>query len=455
MEAKAAHPQFESVVYEIDYLLNELNIILYNLRYWMKPEMTCKQTFLIQVPKCMLDMFDEPYIHSEPYGVALILGAWNYPLQLLLSPLFGAIAAGNCAILKPSEISSATAQLMDTLIPKYLDNECFHVYMGGKDETTVLLKQKFDYIFYTGSTNVGKIIAKAACEHLTPFTLELGGKCPVYIDETADFQVVAKRLWAGKVVNLGQTCVAPDFVLCTKSVQDKLLPYLKSTLQDFFGSDPMKSQDLCRIVNENNFRRLEKMIAKCNPVIGGELNEEQRYIAPTVLFDVSQDDPIMQEEIFGPILPFITVKDENEAIDFINAREKPLSLYVFSKNRRVIEKFVKKTSSGGFCANDTIIHLGVYELPFGGVGFSGIGKYHGKASFKTFSNEKSVLVRNYNPVVEYIGRCRYPPYTSGKMRTLQRLLKRRYFPAFPVWINSALTFCVGVAATVIVKGYTT
>ncbi|UYV84016.1 ALDH3A2 [Cordylochernes scorpioides] len=404
-------PQFESVVYEIDYLLNELNIILYNLRYWMKPEM---------VPKCMLDMFDEPYIHSEPYGVALILGAWNYPLQLLLSPLFGAIAAGNCAILKPSEISSATALLMDTLIPKYLDNECFHVYMGGKDETTVLLKQKFDYIFYTGSTNVGKIIAKAACEHLTPFTLELGGKCPVYIDETADFQVVAKRLWAGKVVNLGQTCVAPDFVLCTKSVQDKLLPYLKSTLQDFFGSDPMKSQDLCRIVNENNFRRLEKMIAKCNPVIGGELNEEQRYIAPTVLFDVSQDDPIMQEE-----------------------------------NRRVIEKFVKKTSSGGFCANDTIIHLGVYELPFGGVGFSGIGKYHGKASFKTFSNEKSVLVRNYNPVVEYIGRCRYPPYTSGKMRTLQRLLKRRYFPAFPVWINSALTFCVGVAATVIVKGYTT
>lgn len=292
--------------------------------------------------------------------------------------------------MKPSELAPNIAKVFADLIPKYLDNDCYKIILGDAEDTQQLLKEKFDYIFFTGSDKIGRCVHQSAAQHLTPTTLELGGKSPLYIDESVPNMSMAWRriLWA-KMLNAGQTCVAPDYVLCNENVKKSLIRFGPNILKEFFGSDPKSSPDFARIVSDRHFVRLEKLLTSGKAVVGGERDIKERYVAPTILVDVSPTDPVMSEEIFGPILPVIVVKDVNEAIDFINSREKPLTLYVFSTAKGIIDRFLNETSSGSVCANDALVQFTVDSLPFGGVGNSGMGAYHGKTSFETFSHQKS------------------------------------------------------------------
>ena len=293
-------------------------------------------------------------------------------------------------MVKPSELSPVTAKLLFDLLPKYLDKDCYQVVLGDAEETKQLLKERFDYIFFTGSNKVGRCVHQSAAQHLTPTTLELGGKSPLYVDDSVpDMEIAWRRILWAKMINAGQTCVAPDYLLCTEKVKKSLIQYAPIILKQFFGPDAKKSTDLGRIVSDRHFDRLEKLLGSGKIVFGGDKDKNERYISPTILTDVSPTDPVMCEEIFGPILPVIVVKDADQAIKFINSREKPLTLYVFSTIKDVIDKFLNETSSGSVCANDAMIHLVVDELPFGGVGNSGIGAYHGKTSFDTFTHQKS------------------------------------------------------------------
>ncbi|XP_054724091.1 aldehyde dehydrogenase, dimeric NADP-preferring-like [Uloborus diversus] len=434
-------PTQESILFEVEFLLNDIRCMKQNIRNWVKPEPTEKN---------FITLLDETFIQKEPYGVVFILGAWNYPVQLSLSPMVGAITAGNCVILKPSELSPKTADLMKTLLPKYLDKECYHVVTGGPDETVEMLKEEFDYIFYTGSTRVGQLVRDAANKHLTPCTLELGGKSPVYLDDSINFDVACKRLLWGKLINAGQTCVAPDYLLCTEKVQEKLIPALKKTLKEFYGENPKVSKDLGRVLNEKHFNRLLGLMKHGDTVIGGEHDESTRYIAPTVIKNVKLSDPIMQEEIFGPLFPIVTVDGPEEAIDIINSKDKPLTLNVYSKQHDVIRKFIENTSSGSVCVNDSIVNLSIDALPFGGVGKSGIGAYHGKYSFDTFSHKKAVLIRNYSMLGEKLGEARYPPYSPANQKYLRKLLKKRP-NLLPPHMDYVAMFLLGVSFAVIVK----
>lgn len=436
--------KFESVLFEIQFTRNEIKGTLMDLSKWVKPEKTPKNVMLIM---------DQAMVHSEPYGVALVIGAWNYPLQLTLCPLIGAIAAGNCAVLKPSEHAPATAKVIEELVPKYLDPECFMVVSGGVKESSELLEERFDYIFYTGSINVGKIIYAAAQKHLTPITLELGGKSPLFLDETVDMDVACRRVIWGKYVNAGQTCVAPDYVLCQSSVYGPFVETCKRIIKEFYSDNPKASADLGRIVNANHVRRIAKLLEGANVAFGGEVDIDNKYIAPTLLTDVVHDDPIMREEIFGPVLPILRVSNVDEAIQFINEREKPLTLYVFSKDQRVIDRFIHETSSGSICANDTLVHLSIDTLPFGGVGSSGMGRYHGKYSFDTFSNKKAVLLRNYNAIGEAVGRKRYPPLDEYKLSYFKQLLLKRgsLFGGLFSYAPYLVVFLLGIASAFLLR----
>ncbi|XP_024939530.1 aldehyde dehydrogenase, dimeric NADP-preferring isoform X3 [Cephus cinctus] len=435
--------KFESNVLEIDYTINDIKHMLMNIKEWAAPE---------KPPKGLVNMLDGVEIRKDPYGVVLVIGAWNYPLQLALVPMMGALAAGNCVILKPSEVSPATAKVIADIVPKYLDNECFHVILGGVAETTEILKQRFDYIFYTGSTAVGKIVREAANKYLTPVTLELGGKSPVYLDNTVEMNIAVKRILWGKCVNVGQTCIAPDYVLCTAEVQNQFVQEAKKVLKEWYGENPKESPDLCRIINENHFQRLVNFLTGNGEVaIGGETDPSEKYISPTVLTDVKPTDPIMQQEIFGPILPMVTVNNAYEAIKFINEREKPLAMYLFSNNKADISLIVQNTCSGGLAVNDTIMHIAVDTLPFGGVGASGIGAYHGKYTFDTFVHKKGCLTKNYNKLVEYLGSARYPPYTEKKLSFLSLMMAKR--PDIPgiKYLPHLIMFGLGIVATIGVK----
>ncbi|XP_063385754.1 aldehyde dehydrogenase, dimeric NADP-preferring isoform X2 [Cydia fagiglandana] len=414
--------KMEAVLLEVDYLINDLKSMLHHIDEWAKPE---------HPPKGFVNMLDEVVIYNDPYGVALVIGAWNYPLQLLLLPMAGAIAAGNTVIVKPSELSVACANFVVETLPKYLDNDAVQVVEGGPAETTELLKQRFDYIFYTGGTNVGKIVHAAAAKFLTPVTLELGGKSPVYIDSTADLEVTTKRILWGKFINSGQTCIAPDYILCSKEIQDKFVAEAKKVLKEWYGEDPQKSPDLCRIVNSRHFSRLQALVdaSKDKIAIGGKYDAQERFIAPTILTNVTGSDKIMEDEIFGPILPILPVQNAYEAIKFINDREKPLTMYVFSKDKALVSTIVDSTSCGGMCVNDTIMHMGVETLPFGGVGYSGVGAYHGKATFDTFTHKKSCLIKNFSPIGEKLASGRYPPYTDGKLSFITTLMRKRHGPS--------------------------
>ncbi|KAH7970303.1 hypothetical protein HPB49_002403 [Dermacentor silvarum] len=375
--------KFESILFEIQYTRNEIKGTIMELDKWVKPE---------KAPKNIMLLMDQALIHSEPYG-------------LTLCPLIGAIAAGNCAVIKPSEQAPATARLLQEMVPKYLDPECFAVIVGGPKESAELLTEKFDYIFYTGSTQVGKLIYAAAQKHLTPVTLELGGKSPVYVDAAVDLEVACRRLMWGKYVNAGQTCIAPDYVLCHTAVYAQFVDTCKKVITEFYTEHPKDSADLGRI-------------------------------------------------IFGPVLPILRVNSADEAIEFINEREKPLTLYVFSSRQKVIDRFMYETTSGSICANDTLVHLSVDTLPFGGVGQSGMGRYHGKYSFDTFSNKKAVLVRSFNPIGEAFGRKRYPPLDDFKIAYFRQLLLKRGSPLGTGLLGCAPYLCVfvlGIASAFLLR----
>ncbi|KAM8975170.1 aldehyde dehydrogenase family 3 member B1 [Pelodytes ibericus] len=397
-------PQFESEISELSLVRSEVNLAINSLDSWMKDE---------HVSKNMATSFDTAFIRKDPFGVVLIISPWNYPVQLCLIPLVGAIAAGNCAVLKPSEISENTERLLTELLPRYLDKDCYTVICGGVEETTQLLLNKFDHIFFTGNPHVGKIIMAAAAKHLTPVTLELGGKNPCYVADDCEVENAAKRIAWSKFFNAGQTCLAPDYILCTEQTQSKLLGAMKNTIRDFYGEDPRLSPDLGRIISQRHFQRVSALLHSGNIAMGGQTDEKDKYIAPTILTDVKELDPVMQNEIFGPILPILTVGGIEDAIGFINQREKPLATYVYSSNSQVIHQFLERTGSGGFCANDGLMHTTLTSLPFGGVGHSGMGKYHGKFSFDTFSHHRACLLRSSGR--EKLNEIRYPPYDESRL----------------------------------------
>ena len=397
--------QFESYVAEYHYVLKDIKLFIKNLKKWSAPR---------KVSTPLLAQPGSSKLVPEPYGTVLIMGAWNYPLQLVLSPMVAAIGAGNCVVLKPSELAMATSNLLATLIPKYMDNDAFAVYEGGVEETTALLKQRFDYIMYTGSENVGKIIMKAAAEHLTPVTLELGGKSPCIVDDKVDIKVTADRIVWAKFLNAGQTCIAPDYILVHKSKSAELIKALKASLTKQYSKDPKSSEDYGRIINHRHFTRINDYInAQSDYVIhGGKSDENQKFIEPTLLLNPQLDSGVMQDEIFGPVLPIIEVDTMSEAIRFIKEREKPLAMYMFSKNQRNIDAVSQQTSAGTLCINDAVIFMVNPELPFGGVGNSGMGAYHGKWGFETFSHLKPIMHRSFFADAP----IRYAPYTSLKKK---------------------------------------
>ncbi|GAB2289840.1 Aldehyde dehydrogenase 3 member H1 [Dionaea muscipula] len=414
LRADLNKPEFESMLYEIGTLKSSCNHALKELKNWMKPEKV--RTSLVTFPS-------SGEIVSEPLGLVLIISAWNYPILLSLDPVVGAIAAGNAVVLKPSEIAPATSSLLAKCIEEYMDTSAVRVVEGGVPETTALLEQKWDKILYTGNGRVGRIVLAAAAKHLTPVVLELGGKSPVIVDSDVNLKVAIKRIIVGKWgLNNGQTCVAPDYVVTTKDFAPKLVDGLKHQLEKFYGINPLESKDLSRVVNSNHFDRLTKLLdedkAAGKIIYGGQRDRDQLKIAPTVLVDVPEDSLIMTEEIFGPLLPILTVDRLEEGFDLINSRAKPLAAYLFTNNKKIKDKFVTTISAGGMTINDTALHIVVPTLPFGGVGDSGTGAYHGKFSYDTFSHKKSVLSRSFIADAA----VRYPPYTEGNMRLLKAVI---------------------------------
>ena len=402
-------PDFEAYTTEIGVVLVEIDHSIKKLKSWMQPK---------KVNTPMLHFIGSSYIYNDPYGIVLNIAPWNYPFQLLVSPLVGILAAGNCAILKPSELAPATSKVSAELFSKYFDENLVKVIEGGIPETQALLDQKFDYIFFTGGTNVGKIVYQAAAKNLTPVTLELGGKSPCVVDKNCDLTVSARRIVWGKFINAGQTCIAPDYLMVQKDVKEKFLNAFKKELKDFYGENPKESNDLCRIINERHFDRLTKYLEDGDIIVGGETDKSEKYIAPTLLNVKDTSKKVMQEEIFGPILPVIEYDKLEEAINFINSRPKPLALYFFSNSKENEELVLRNTSSGGACVNETIMHITNGELPFGGVGDSGIGAYHGKSSFELFSHQKSVMKRSTLIDVK----LRYAPYNKG-LNQIKQMMK--------------------------------
>ncbi|KAG0215253.1 Aldehyde dehydrogenase [Mortierella sp. GBA30] len=387
----------------------------------------------------------------EPKGSALIIAPWNYPIFLTVGPLVGAIAAGCTAVIKPSEVAPHTAKLITDLFPRYLDSRAYIVINGAAHETTKLLEHKWDHIFYTGNGTVAKIIMKAAAQHLTSLTLELGGKSPAIIDENANMTVAAKRIAFGKTFNCGQTCVAPDYVLVTAKAEAKFVAALKQAFSELYGSNPQTSTDYARIVNNRHFHRLTKVLNENQSgeiVIGGQTDENDLYIAPTVIANVDRDDKLMEDEIFGPLLPMIRVADVDDAIEYINSKDDPLALYVFSSNKKLVNKVMDSTRSGGILVNDTLMHVTEGSLPFGGIGPSGMGSYHGIQSFLSFTHERSTMVKDLNPVSEAVMAVRYAPYTESKAKLARFVLesvprfKKNFVLKHLKWIVIAVIFGV-------------
>ncbi|NWY07893.1 AL3B1 dehydrogenase, partial [Nothoprocta ornata] len=396
-------PSFEAEYSNIVLCKNELNDTLNKLDTWMKDE---------HVEKNLVTQLDAAFIRKDPYGVVLVIPPWHCPILPALVPLIGAIAAGNCVVLKPSEATKNIRTLMAEVLPSYLDQDCYAVVSTDEEGTIKLLENKFDYIFFTGSPAMGRIIMTAAAKHLTPVTLELGGKNPCYVSDDCEVHIVARRVAWGRFFHAGQTCVAPDYVLCSAEMQEKLLSALREAIAEFYGPDPKVSPDFARIVEDKQFHRIQALLGSGRVAIGGQADEQERYIAPTVLVDVEPSHPIMQDVILGPILPIITVRSVDEAIDFINARERPLVVYVFSSDKKVVNQVLERTSSGGFCGNDTLMHMTLTSLPFGGIGESGLGRYHGQFTFETFSHQRGCLQRT--TALEPINALRYPPYNPHK-----------------------------------------
>ena len=407
LAADLGKPAAEGWVTDIGFTIGEIKLLQKNLRKWTRPERV--STPIVALP-------GSSHRVAEPLGVVAIISPWNYPIQLLLSPAAGAIAAGNSVVLKPSEIAPHTSTVITELIHRYLDPDAVQVIEGGVAETTELLAQKFDHIFYTGNGRIGRVVMEAAAKHLTPVTLELGGKSPTIVDATANLRVAARRIAWGKFLNAGQTCIAPDYLLVDKKVASVFVGELRVAIKEFYGDDPKQSGDYARIVNSHHFNRLASMLNSGSAVIGGETDANTKYIAPTVLSDVNISAPVMQDEIFGPILPMVEIDNVAEAIAFINSKPHPLALYVFSEDDRAIDAVIERTTAGGVTVNGTILHISNPNLPFGGVGESGMGAYHGKSSIDIFQHRKPVL-RKSTKVDPSIA---YPPYTEKKMKLIRK-----------------------------------
>ena len=401
--------EYESVMTETSIVISELKRTIKNIKNWSKPQM---------VMPAFLNFPSSSKIYKEAYGTVLIISPWNYPYQLAFIPLIGAIAAGNTAIIKPSELTPNTSKITKEIIETVFEKKHVAVIEGGVETSTELLAQRWDYIFFTGSVQVGKIVAKAAAQFLTPVTLELGGKNPCIIDETANIKLAAKRIVWGKLINGGQTCIAPDYLLIHTSVKDKFVEYYQKEVTKAYGENPENSKDYPRIVNQRNFDRLAIMLENENILIGGKTNREDNYISPTLINEPSLDSEVMKGEIFGPISPVISYQTEADINKTISHYEKPLALYVFTKKKRFANKMIANYSFGGGTINDTTVHFANHNLPFGGVGESGLGAYHGKQTFDVFCHKKGVTKR-YNwldiPV-------RYAPY-KGKLKILKTFMK--------------------------------
>jgi len=402
-------PSVEGFITDIAFVTSEVKLMLKNLERWNRPQ---------RVPTPLVTMPASSKLMPEPLGVVLVIAPWNYPVQLLLVPAASAIAAGNAVVMKPSEVSAATSAVLARLVPKYLDQSAITLVEGGVPETTDLLGQRFDHIFYTGNGTVGRIVMAAAANHLTPVTLELGGKSPVIIDESANVKVAARRIAWGKWLNAGQTCVAPDYVLVNEKVRDRFIDELGKAVTDFYGADPHTSDSYGRIVSDRHYNRLRTMIDGGRVVVGGDTKDDERYIAPTVLVDLDLSSPLMNEEIFGPLLPVLSVKSVDEAVAFVTARPHPLALYVFAERKTVVDNVLARTTAGGVTVNGTLMHLTSPHLPFGGVGESGMGGYHGKAGVRLFQHMKPVLARGtkLDPSIAY------PPYTAKKAKLFRKIL---------------------------------
>ena len=402
-------PFFEGVLTETSFVKSELKTTLKNIHRWSKPK---------RVIPSLLNFPSSDFIYKEPYGKVLIIAPWNYPFQLALCPLIAAVAAGNQVVLKPSELTPNTAEMIAKICHKVFDKSQVEVVLGDSTVAQKLLTQRWDYIFFTGSVAVGKIVAKAAAEFLTPVTLELGGKNPCIVDETADLKLAAKRIVWGKFINGGQTCIAPDYLLVHISIKDKFVQHLIDEIKNAYGENPQESEDFCRIVNEKNWLRLCALMQDQQILLGGQTDKTDYYIAPTIINEPALTSAIMAEEIFGPILPILSYATEEDLSKIILRYEKPLSLYVFSNNATFSKKIMSEYSFGGGCINDTVVHFANNRLPFGGVGHSGMGAYHGRWSFETFSHQKAVVKKaNWLDLT-----LRYAPY-DGKLSLIRKLLR--------------------------------
>lgn len=414
-----AKPGFEAFISEVSQVKSACSEAIKELKHWMKPEKV--KTSITTYPS-------SAEIVSEPLGVVLVISTWNFPFLLSMDPVIGAISAGNAVVLKPSEIAPATSSLLAKLLTDYLDNSAIRVVEGAIPETTALLEQKWDKILYTGSARVGRIVMTAAAKHLTPVILELGGKCPAVVDSNINLQVAARRIIAGKwACNAGQACISVDYIITKREFASTLMNALKDELEHCFGKNPIESKDMSRIVSPLQFARLVKLLEEDQVsdkiVLGGQKDENQLKIAPTILLDVPDDSTVMQEEIFGPILPILTVDNLEDSFDIIRSKPKPLAAYLFTNDEKLKKDFVQNISSGGMLINDTILHVATKGLPFGGVDESGMGSYHGKFSFDGFSHKKSVLYRSFDAD----STIRYPPYTPQKERLLKALISGNIF----------------------------
>ncbi|MBP1930856.1 aldehyde dehydrogenase [Ammoniphilus resinae] len=401
--------EFESYMTEIGSLLEEIRFMRKHIKKWAKPRKVKSTIFLIG---------SKSYIYPEPYGVALIISPWNYPFQLSIAPLIGAIAAGNCAVLKPSEFTPETSQLLAELIAKTFPEEYITVVQGEGETSQALLEEKWDYLFFTGSVSVGKKIMEAAAKHLTPVTLELGGKSPCIIHHDANLKLAAKRIAWGKFLNAGQTCVAPDYLYVHHTVMDKFLHLLTEAIKELYTDHVLESGTFTKIVSERHFQRLVKFLADGIVAYGGKHDRQSLIVEPTILNNVTWEDSVMQEEIFGPILPVLTYDHDHLVIEEINKHPKPLALYIFSENQAFQDTIIQQVSFGGGCINDTIFHLSSPYLPFGGVGESGMGAYHGKGSFDVFSHVKSILKQTTAFDLPF----RYP-HKKNALQHIKRFLK--------------------------------
>ncbi|KGX85812.1 aldehyde dehydrogenase [Pontibacillus marinus] len=409
LKADLNKSEFESYTSEIGFLYAEINLILKELKTWMKPTK-------VKTPTSHLG--SKSYIYKEPYGVSLIIAPWNYPFHLALAPVIGAIAGGNTIILKPSELTPSISNLLNRLISKTFDQEYFAVVEGAVEESQELIEQQVDLIFFTGSVPVGKIVMEKASQNLTPILLELGGKSPVIVDEKANLDLAAKRIVWGKYTNAGQTCIAPDYLYVHRNVKPELLSKMKQYIKEMYSETPLLNEEYTHIVNHRHFKRLTPYLSEGEIVIGGGIDEENKIIEPTILDHITWEDSVMQEEIFGPILPVLTYDDIDEVISQVRSNEKPLAFYYFSEDQQNQEYVLNHIPFGGGCINDTLFHVANPYLPFGGVGHSGIGKYHGKASFDAFTNAKSIVKQT----TKFDFSFRYPNTKNG-LTIIKRLLK--------------------------------